>query len=583
MKKNIKKIIPMVAIATLMTTTVFANTNIKPNSSVVKENDKTSGIVTEVSEDKIIIGEKEININEETLIIDAAKGMAISYKDVMKNQSAYAYDDIIVANIPQDFKAPIVATIKETKKINDNTLEINIKENNNKYTITKDTDFNRIFGYNMIGIKSIPTFDELVEGSKIVLYVGDNNNLDKCLLTVFKEVAQDDNDNQTKENSIYVNGELLENATLIKENNKVLIPVRNIFEKLGFEIAYNANTKVISMTKGAQYITFATNADAYTFARMAPQPLGQAPVVKEGVSYVPVELFDLIGMDIKLTDNNVLYVGENLQETEEKSTENTKDNVAAKKNQIIIKEIDEKNNTITVEDDKRGIVVLNIKDLKMDYTTEDKQLMVGQALNVEYGEIMTASEPPINIPKSVKVVDKFSYGEILNVEKDDKNNTRVLFKDEEMGEVVLNLAPDFKVNFNTEDKELKKGQTLEVVLGRAMTMSLPPMTNPKSVSVINLKDNSKEQKEDTNENTLKGIATIKSVDKENETILVTDEKIGDVVLNINDDVKIEYKNGTGTYAYNWMVAGQKIEVEYSPIMTRSLPPINNPVKILVLN
>ena len=209
--------------------------------------------------------------------------------------------------------------------------------------------------------------------------------------------------------------------------------------------------------------------------------------------------------------------------------------------------------------------------------------MVGQALNVEYGEIMTASEPPINIPKSVKVVDKFSYGEILNVEKDDKNNTRVLFKDEEMGEVVLNLAPDFKVNFNTEDKELKKGQTLEVVLGRAMTMSLPPMTNPKSVSVINLKDNSKEQKEDTNENTLKGIATIKSVDKENETILVTDEKIGDVVLNINDDVKIEYKNGTGTYAYNWMVAGQKIEVEYSPIMTRSLPPINNPVKILVLN
>nr|WP_317359692.1 stalk domain-containing protein [uncultured Tyzzerella sp.] len=583
MKKNIKKIIPMVAIATLMTTTVFANTNIKPNSSVVKENDKTSGIVTEVSEDKIIIGEKEININEETLIIDAAKGMAISYKDVMKNQSAYAYDDIIVANIPQDFKAPIVATIKETKKINDNTLEINIKENNNKYTITKDTDFNRIFGYNMIGIKSIPTFDELVEGSKIVLYVGDNNNLDKCLLTVFKEVAQDDNDNQTKENSIYVNGELLENATLIKENNKVLIPVRNIFEKLGFEIAYNANTKVISMTKGAQYITFATNADAYTFARMAPQPLGQAPVVKEGVSYVPVELFDLIGMDIKLTDNNVLYVGENLQETEEKSTENTKDNVAAKKNQIIIKEIDEKNNTITVEDDKRGIVVLNIKDLKIDYTTEDKQLMVGQALNVEYGEIMTASEPPINIPKSVKVVDKFSYGEILNVEKDDKNNTRVLFKDEEMGEVVLNLAPDFKVNFNTEDKELKKGQTLEVVLGRAMTMSLPPMTNPKSVSVINLKDNSKEQKEDTNENTLKGIATIKSVDKENETILVTDEKIGDVVLNINDDVKIEYKNGTGTYAYNWMVAGQKIEVEYSPIMTRSLPPINNPVKILVLN
>lgn len=581
MKKNIKKIIPMVAIATLMTTNVFANTTVKTNNPVVKENDKISGIVKEISKDKIVIDEKEIDINEKTLIIDATKGTSISYKDVMKMQPAYSYDDIIIANIPQDFKAPIVATVKETKKIDENTLEITVKENNNKYTITKDTDFNRIFGYNMVGIKSIPTFDELVEGIKIILYTGDNNNLDKCLLTVFKENEENNKEVEAKENSIYIDGQLLENVSLIKENDKVLMPVRNIFEKLGFEISYNAKTKVISMTKGAQYVTFATNADAYTFARMAPQPLGQAPVVKEGVTYVPVQLFDLMGMEIKLTDNNILYIGEKPEEKEAIKTE--KDNTTAKKSQIIIKEIDDKNNTITVEDAKKGTIILNIKDLKIDYTTEDNQLMVGQALNVEYGEIMTASEPPINTPKSVKVIDKFSYGEILNVEKDDKNNTRVLFKDEEIGEVVLNLAPDFKVNFNTEDKELKKGQTLEVVLGKAMTMSLPPMTNPKSVSVIDLKGNAKEEKEDTNQNNLKGIATIKSVDKENETILVTDEKIGDVVLNINDDVKIEYKNGVGMYAYNWMVAGQKIEVEYSPIMTRSLPPINNPVKILVLN
>lgn len=371
-----------------------------------------------------------------------------------------------------------------------------------------------------------------------------------------------------KENSIYINGQLLENANLIKENGKTLMPVRAIFEKLGYEIDYDVNNKIISMSKMPHYITFSTTKDAYTFSRMAPQPLGQAPIVKEGVTYVPVELFDLMGMEVKLTSNNVLYIGYGVEQEESTS---------AKKEQIIIKEIDEKNNTITVEDDKRGIVVLNIKDVKIDYTTEDKELMVGQALDVEYGDIMTASEPPINIPKSVKVVDKFSYGEVLNVEKDDKNNTLVSFKDEEIGEVVLVLSPDFKVDYTTEDKEIKTGQYLEVVLSRVMTMSLPPMNTPKSVKVM--ENVAVEQEQDKQEETIKGTATIKSVDKENKTILVTDEKMGDVVLNLHDDLKVEYKNGES----EWMVEGQKLEIEYSPIMTRSLPPINNPIKILVLN
>lgn len=371
-----------------------------------------------------------------------------------------------------------------------------------------------------------------------------------------------------KENSIYINGQLLENANLIKENGKTLMPVRAIFEKLGYEIDYDANNKIISMSKMPHYITFSTTKDAYTFSRMAPQPLGQAPIVKEGVTYVPVELFDLMGMEVKLTSNNVLYIGDDVEQEESTS---------AKKEQIIISEIDEKNNTITVEDDKRGIVVLNIKDVKIDYTTEDKELMVGQALDVEYGDIMTASEPPINIPKSVKVVDKFSYGEVLNVEKDDKNNTLVSFKDEEIGEVVLVLSPDFKVDYTTEDKEIKTGQYLEVVLSRVMTMSLPPINTPKSVKVM--ENVAVDQEQDKQEETIKGTATIKTVDKENKTILVTDEKMGEVVLNLHDDLKVEYKNGES----EWMVEGQKLEIEYSPIMTRSLPPINNPIKILVLN
>ncbi len=369
-----------------------------------------------------------------------------------------------------------------------------------------------------------------------------------------------------KENQIYIDGKVLENAMLIKENGNVLMPVRAIFEKLGYKIGYDPNTKTVTMEKGPHYITFSNTKDAYTFLRMAPQPLGQAPVVKDGVTYVPVKLFELMGMDIELTSNNVLYIGEKSEE----KTEN-------RKHQIIIKEIDEKEQMVLVNDPKLGDVYLNIKGLKIDYKTGDKDLIVGQALEVEYSDMMTKSIPPVNTPKSVKVVDKISYGEILNVEKDEKNNLRVLFNDEEMGDIVLNIAPDFKIEYKGEERELKKGQPLEVVLGKATTLSLPPMNTPDKVVVV--KDANKQDQGNIEDDAVKGNAVIKSVDKENNTILITDENVGDVVLNLHDDVKIEHKDG----AIKDFEEGQKLEVEYSPIMTRSMPPINNPVKIVVLN
>ena len=86
--------------------------------------------------------------------------------------------------------------------------------------------------------------------------------------------------------------------SLINEDGYLLFPVRAVFEQLGFNVNYEPNTKVITLTKGAQYVTFSTTKDAYTFARMAEQPLGKAPVVIDGVTYVPVTLLtDIMQME----------------------------------------------------------------------------------------------------------------------------------------------------------------------------------------------------------------------------------------------------------------------------------------------
>ncbi len=367
-------------------------------------------------------------------------------------------------------------------------------------------------------------------------------------------------------NSIFVNGKLLENVNTIKENGKTLFPVRAVFEKMDFVINYDAKTKTVSLTKAPQFITFSTISDAYTFSKMAPQPLGQKPIVKDGVTYVPVELLNLIQMEYTLNDNGSLVIGD--------------DNIT-KSDTIEIIAIDKDKNTITVKDSQKGEVVLNIKDLNIDYTTDDKELLIGQNLEVVYGDTMTASQPPMNNPKSVKVVDKISHGQIISVEKDSEGNMSVLYKDNELGEIKLNVPKDMKIDYTTLAKELKAGQEIEVVLGKAMTMSIPPMNNPKSIKVV--KSSSDENQTENKAPSIKGTATIKSVDKENKQVLVVDEKLGEVVLNLNDDLVVEYKNKNDLNAYNWLVVGQKLEVEYSPVMTKSLPPINNPIKIVVLN
>ncbi|MDE6357897.1 MAG: copper amine oxidase N-terminal domain-containing protein, partial [Eubacteriales bacterium] len=349
---------------------------------------------------------------------------------------------------------------------------------------------------------------------------------------------------------------------LIKEGENTLFPVRAVFEKLGFEVGYEPVGKIVTLTKGAQYVTFSTIEDGYTFARMAPQKLGQVPIVKEGITYVPVTLLtEIMQMEGVSVDGLTLTIEEKSEEAQ------VAEEAEVKIEQTIITAIDEKANTITVNEPLKGEIVLNIKDLKIEYTTEDKALMVGQAVEVEYGDISTASEPPINTPKSLKVVQKYDVVKVLNVEKDDKGNTKVLVKDEEMGEVVLIVSKETKME---GVEEIKIGQVLKVAMSNAMTMSIPPQTNAKEISIISAKTEEPEIEEAKEFSTVE----IVSIDKENSQITIKDEKMGEVVLNISDEIKLEGISDINK-VYE-LKAGDKLNVIYGEAMTRSLPPINNP-------
>lgn len=358
---------------------------------------------------------------------------------------------------------------------------------------------------------------------------------------------------------------------LQKQGDLLLFPVRETFEALGFEVSYEPNFKIVTLAKGPMYVTFSTNKDGYTFARMAPQKLGTAPIVKDGVTFVPTTLLTEImqlegvtidGLTMTISDE---MSSENVENTD--NTDNTQTNTQnLKSNQIIISDINKDKSSITVEDPEKGEVVLNIKDLKIDFATDEKELMIGQAIEVVYGDIMTNSLPPINNPKSIKVVQKYNIVEVLSVEKDDKGYTRVLVKDAKLGEVILIVSNETKLD---GVKEFSKGQILKVAFSNAMTMSLPPQTAAKEISIFNQSTEEFSKVE------------IISVNKENKTITIKDAKLGTVVLNVSS-LEILDEDNKKVSDISILKEGQKLNVIFGAAMTRSLPPINNPVKVIVL-
>lgn len=150
----------------------------------------------------------------------------------------------------------------------------------------------------------------------------------------------------------------------------------------------------------------------------------------------------------------------------------------------------------------------------------------------------------------------------------------ILIADDEIGEVRLVLGEDCVVE-NENGEKIEKdafavGQRLAVEYSEVMTNSLPPLNNPTKIVAYAV--------EEATEELVVGKAEITEITEEG--IMINDETLGEVMLVISDETVITNAEGEAVNAEEF-AAGQKLTVTYSPAMTLSLPPINNPVSIVV--
>lgn len=101
--------------------------------------------------------------------------------------------------------------------------------------------------------------------------------------------------NTTGKTQLLINGQKLdlqEGETFTDKNGKTMVPLREVAEKLGYSVKWNADTFGAELNQGAQWTRVTVGNDAYFINKMAPRPLGSAPVIQpDEMMYVPIEFF----------------------------------------------------------------------------------------------------------------------------------------------------------------------------------------------------------------------------------------------------------------------------------------------------
>lgn len=94
-----------------------------------------------------------------------------------------------------------------------------------------------------------------------------------------------------------------------KEDGTIMVPLRVVCEKLGYEVKWIEENRSIEIKKGAQYTSVKPGEDKYFFAKMAPISLGAAPEIKDSTTYVPFKFVsDILKVDASMDETGVITI-----------------------------------------------------------------------------------------------------------------------------------------------------------------------------------------------------------------------------------------------------------------------------------
>ena len=279
---------------------------------------------------------------------------------------------------------------------------------------------------------------------------------------------------QEKDRSLVVNENKIEAQYIEAEDGTVMIPLRAVCEELGFTVNWIDESRTIEIIKGAVYITCSPDFDGYAFSRMAHQPLGKAPMLIDGTTYVPSDFIGEIlgGRVYPWMEPYSILVPPDV------SGEYFNPTVSVYATQV-------GENTLSVVDFERGEVLLKISEETEITDAQGNKIALSDIdtsmqLEVVYGDTMTMSIPAqinaMKITVKEELANVIKEGTVTEIIKDEEGNIVQLILGE--NEVALNVAAETAVkdaDLNAKTlSDIAVGTQLRARTNGMVTRSIPP-------------------------------------------------------------------------------------------------------------
>lgn len=261
-------------------------------------------------------------ITDKTIVLGFANGDVKSVKDIKKGDKITVYSNAYAPApliMPPQYQADVIVVEDADATINSidvdtyvkgedemlvnisNTLALNIAEDTEivdregKKADAKELDKKDLAVIYSASTKSIPAQTTPIK----VVVLGENEMALKALEAANATPAPKATPEATPEvtdapvdyskvKDISVGEKVITN--IYKENDTLMVPLREIAETLGFTVEWDGATKSIMLNGGIYSLKIGEN--AYGVGKMMPQQLKTAPVIKDDdLTYVPVEYF----------------------------------------------------------------------------------------------------------------------------------------------------------------------------------------------------------------------------------------------------------------------------------------------------
>ncbi|MDF2859573.1 MAG: hypothetical protein K0Q87_5424 [Neobacillus sp.] len=277
----------------------------------------TKGEIKEINKGQVrVLGEGTyseivLNIQDSTYILDAQDAIKNPFNELEKGDTITAYygPGVTRSIPPQGNAIALIVGTPETGSAGMYMKVAKVEENKDGSLKVLCTNSDRLVTIRP-NIFAQPT--DIKEGSELIVWYEMMTMSIPAQATATKVVllpAKSDIRVHTSAGTIVANGKELPLSVddrIESNGNTLMLPLRVIAESLGYNVAWDAETKTVELQSGARTMaTMTIGSKTYGKFKMAVQ-LDYAPEIVNGKTLVPVEFFtDLMKLKVEVNNSHI--------------------------------------------------------------------------------------------------------------------------------------------------------------------------------------------------------------------------------------------------------------------------------------